>query len=162
MARKKASPAPKLPRKRHRLNLSLTLEQDAELRRQVPVGDRGAYCKNRIFSPWGLPDPLVEVGARLLGRAAQAKRLTVVLKKLEARADQELSIAITSSTEADSEDFLDDLLAKMRHTELLDAIDEIRQILGPFAEDAREVRQLIAGRREQSFPIPTIAKRKTD
>ena len=128
----------------------------------MPVGDRGAYCKNRIFSPWGLPDPLVEVGARLLGRAAQAKRLTVVLKKLEARADQELSITITSSTEADSEDFLDDLLAKMRHSELVDAINEVRQILGPLAEDAREVRRLIAGRREQSFPVPIVSKRETD
>ena len=162
MARKKASPAPKQPRKRHRLNLSLTAEQDAELRRQVPKGDRGAYCKNRIFSPWGLSDPLVEVGARLLGRAAQAKRLGEVLNKLEARADQELLIAITSSAGADSEDFLDDLLAKMRHTELLDAIDDVRQILGPLAEDARDVRRLIAGRREQSFPVPIISKRETD
>jgi hypothetical protein len=162
MARKKASPATKQPRNRHRLNLSLTAEQDAELRRRVPKGDRGAYCKDRIFSPWGLPDPLVEVGSRLLGRAAQAERLRKLLNKLETRADQELSIAIANGADADAEVFLDELLAKMRHTELLDAIGELRPLLGPIAEDAREVRQLIAGRREQSFPVPIISKRETD
>ena len=162
MARKEASPAPKQPRKRHRLNLSLTAEQDAELRRQVPKGDRGAYCKDRIFSPWGLPDPLVEVGSRLLGRAAQAERLRELLNKLEARADEALSIAISSGAETDAEEYLEGLLARMQHTKLLDAIGEVREILGPFAEDAREVRRLIAGRREQSFAIPIVSKRETD
>lgn len=140
----------------------VTAEQKSQLQRAVPDKELGRYCRDRLFHPWGLPDPLIEVGSRLLGRAAQAERLRKLLNKLEARADKALSIAISSGAEMDAEEYLEGVLAKMQHTKLVDAIGEVRQILGPLAEDAREVRRLIAGRREQSFPVPIISTRETD
>ena len=162
MAHSKSSAAPKKRAKRPSIKVYVTAEQKSQLQRAVPDKELGQYCRDRIFQPWGLRDPLIEVGSRLLGRAAQAKRLGEVLNKLEARADEALSIAISSGAETDAEEYLEGLLARMQHTKLLDAIGEVREILGPFAEDAREVRRLIAGRREQSFPVPIVSKRETD
>ena len=160
MAKKKAKDASEKPRKRFRLNLSLTSEQHAQLQREVPEKERAAYCKERIFHPWDLRDPLIEVGARLLGRTAQAKRLASILDSLEDRLDDDLFRARQLDDQGDEEGFILGLLARENHAELVRVIDEVREIIAPLRDDAREALRLIAAKQEAKKEVPLITRRK--
>lgn len=159
MAEKSSKPASGKKRRRYRVNLSLTPEQYAQLKREVPKGDYGAYCKERIFSPWGLRDPVIEVGARLLGRTAQARRLIDVLDVLERAANQDRAQATCNGDETD-DDWVLGVLATTRHVALIEAIGEARELITPLFDDVREIERIIVARQEQAARTPTISQRK--
>lgn len=159
MAEKLSKPASGKKRRRYRVNLSLTPEQYTQLEREVPKGDYGAYCKERIFFPWGLRDPLIEVGARLMGRTAQARRLADILEVLESAADHDRSHVTQNADEADDEWPLG-ILATTRYAELIEAIGEARELITPLFDDVREIKCILVARQEQAFPTPTISSRK--
>ena len=162
MAKKKVENASEKPRKRFRVNLSLTSEQHAQLQREVPEKERAAYCKERIFHPWDLRDPLIEVGARLLGRTAQAKRLASILDSLEDRLDDDLFRARQLDNQEDKEGFILGLTAKENHAELVKLIEEVREIIAQLGDDAREALRLIAAKQEAEKEVPLVTRRKND
>ena len=162
MAKKKVENASEKPRKRFRVNLSLTSEQHAQLQREVPEKERAAYCKERIFHPWDLRDPLIEVGARLLGRTAEAKRLASILNRLEDRLDDDLFRARQLDDQEGEEGFILGLLARENHAELVTLIDDAREVITPLRDDAREVLRLIAAKQEAKKEVPLVTRRKDD
>ena len=162
MAKKKVENASEKPRKRFRVNLSLTSEQHAQLQREVPEKERAAYCKERIFHPWDLRDPLIEVGARLLGRTAEAKRLASILNRLEDRLNDDLFRARQLDDQEGEEGFILGLLARENHAELVTLIDDAREVITPLRDDAREVLRLIAAKQEAKKEVPLVTRRKDD
>ena len=162
MAKKKEKDASKKLRGRFRVNLSLTSEEHAQLQREVPEKQRAAYCKGRIFHPWDLRDPLIEVGARLLGRTAQAKRLGSILVSLEDRLDDDLFRARQLDDQEDEEGFILGLLARENHAELVKLIEEVREIFAQLGDDAREALRLIAAKQEAQKEVPLVTRRKND
>ena len=162
MAKKKVENASEKPRKRFRVNLSLTSEQHAQLQREVPEKERAAYCKERIFQPWNLRDPLIEVGARLLGRTAEAKRLASILNRLEDRLDDDLFRARQLDDQEGEEGFILGLLARENHAELVTLIDDAREVITPLRDDAREVLRLITAKQEAKKEVPLVTRRKDD
>ena len=159
MAEKSSKPASGKKPERYRVKLSLTPEQYAQLEREVPKGHYAAYCTERVFSLWGLRDPVIEVGARLLGRTAQARRLADILEVLQHAAGHDCTQATRKGEKADDEWPLG-ILATTRHAELIEAIGEARELITPLFDDVREIKRILVARQEQASPTPTISSRK--
>ena len=151
----------KKPRKRPEIKFYVTAEQKAQINREVPEGEVGQYCRDRIFHPAGLRDPLIDVGARLLAMAAQAKGVSKTLGSLGKRLDDDLARAQGCGDE-DPERALLGLLARVRYDELVPLLEDAIATNKALLEEARQVRGAIARRQEQTAPIPRIEQRRRD
>ena len=161
MAERTAKDTPKKERKRIRLNLSLSAEEAAQLEREVPRGERGRYCKERIFYPWGLRDPLIEVGARLLGRTAQARRLDEVLDELQAKLGSR-SLRAPEPADGRDDESLETLSLLLQYAQLNSLIGSVRELVAPLLNDAREILTLIAHKQGEKRAVPFVSERKAD
>lgn len=152
------SEEPKKRSKRYRINISVTAEQHAQLLREVPDKELSQYCRDRIFNPSGLRDPVVDVGARLLAMAAKMKCIVEQFNSLEKRMDDDLARA-QDLPDDDPENPFQGMLAKQRHLELTELIVAVLTEHKALLEEVREVRRLIAIRQERSGSIPRVEKR---
>ncbi len=159
MADKKVSAKPKRRSKRLYIKFYVTEEQKAQIQREVPDREVGQYCRDRIFHPSGLRDPVVDVGARLLAMAARHKRFDVLLVALQKRINDDLAAA-RNFEDDDPEHALLGLLAKGRHEDVLALIEDARSTTSAILKEARDMCRLIALRQERSSSIPLIEKRK--
>lgn len=149
---------PKKRSKRYRINISVTAEQHAQLLREVPDKELSQYCRDRIFYPAGLRDPVVDAGARLLAMASKMKCIVEQFNSFEKRLDDDLERS-RDLPEDDPENPFQGMLAKQRHLESVELIEAIRTEQKALLEEVREVLRLIAIRQERTGSIPRVEKR---
>ena len=138
----------------------VSAEMKAQIQREVPDKAVGQYCRDRIFHPSGLRDAAVDVGARLLAMAAREKRFGDALTALEMRLDDNLARAQDIHDDDVEHAFLG-LLARQRHGELIELIEDARKTISALLDEACELRGLLAQRQEQSRSVPMIEKRES-
>ena len=160
MAVRKVPATSKKPVKRPYIKFYVTAEQKAQIQREVPDKEVGQYCRDRIFHPSGLRDVAVDVGARLLGMAAREKRFGDALTALEMRLDDNLARAQDIHDDDVERAFLG-LLARQRHGELIELIEDARKTISALLDEACELRGLLAQRQEQSRSVPMVEKRES-
>lgn len=159
MADRKVSATSKKRRERPYIKFYVTAEQKAQIQREVPDKEVGQYCRDRIFHPAGLRNPVVDVGARLLAMAAREKRFGVALGALVTRLDDDLARA-RDIQDDDPEYALLGLLAKQRREELVGFIENATSTIKAFLDEACELHRLIARGQERARAVPTVEKRE--
>ena len=157
MARKDTDAKPKDPRKRTKVGVYFRADELADIQRQVPRGDWSAYCRNAILFPLRSPDPVIQIGARMLAMVAAIKRVEALTEAVKERLKTDL-YRVRAATDEDDE-FLLGLLAQQKFDELSYLLSEASSTARALLEAAPELRRAIAHRHEQIVPIPEIEKR---
>lgn len=158
MAKKTAKKTKKDGRKRVRLSISVTADQHAEIHRKVPPKEVSEFCRNRIFMNSGFQDPVIVVGARLMGMGAMVKRFDDTVRALEGLLNNEVNRAQYVVHGADTDEF-PRLLSEHRYELLSEHIQEARDFVEPLLSEAKLLRHLIAQRQEEDRRMPAVGKR---
>ncbi len=157
VAKKTTDATPKDPRKRTKVGVYFRADELADIQRQVPRGDWSAYCRNAILFPLRSPDPVIQVGARLLAMVASIRRVEALTEAVKERLRTDLH-RVRAVTDED-DDFLLGLLAQQKFNELSELLSEASNAARALLEAAQDLRGAIAHGQEQVVAIPEIEKR---
>ena len=157
MLEKQSKPKAKDVRKRMRIAVNFTPDEMADIVRQIPEGQRATYCRNAILFPLRSPDPVIEVGARLLAMAATMKRLDGLTDQLKDRLAADLDHARGAAEVG--KDLMLGLLARSMYNHLSKLLAQATSASRELLEEAALMRRLITEREERRNAIPIIGKR---
>ena len=157
MAEKGPNSKPKDPRKRTKVGVYFRADELADIQRQVPRGDWSAYCRNAILFPLRSPDPVIQVGARLLAMVASIKSVEALTETVKERLKTDLHRARAAADEAD--DFLLGIFAQQTFDEISDLLSEASNAARALLVATQDLRQALAHHQDQVVDIPYVEKR---